>query len=94
MFEAFLADTWQLDAKLAKHLGKTGMDAADSEVFAEAAEISTAMSEKSYIQEQVQSEISHVQAQVSTMHIYKNLNNDEKTTRRQEMLIKRQRFRW
>ena len=94
MFEAFLADTRQLDTKLAKHLGKTGMDVADSEVFAEAAEISTAMSEKSYIQEQVQSEISHVQAQVSTMHIYKNLNNDEKTTRRQEMLIKRQRFRW
>ena len=68
MFDAFLADTRQLDAVMASHVDKNAVGAEDSATFVEAVRISTDLQDKSELQHELQTQVNHFQDQVCIIY--------------------------
>ena len=66
MFDAFLADTTQLDAVMASHIYAVGAE--DSATFVEAVRISTDLQDKSELQHELQTQVNHFQDQVCIIY--------------------------
>ena len=64
MFDAFLADTRQLDAVMASFVDKNAVGVEDSATFIEAVRIGTDLQDRSELQHELQTQVNHFQEQV------------------------------